>query len=94
MLRRGTGAFIVRVTGSPYLSLLSFLLFTIPLHLIMPFVVLAARHAPARKGYRPCPPYLCQVGRMTANPFMPASGRLPRVELITLAGQSSGGAGM
>ncbi|RZR81492.1 hypothetical protein BHM03_00007773 [Ensete ventricosum] len=60
----------------------------------MPSVVLAERRAPASKGCRPCPPYLCQVGRMTADPSMPTSGRLPRVESATLAGQSSGSAGM
>ncbi|RRT67930.1 hypothetical protein B296_00008131 [Ensete ventricosum] len=59
----------------------------------MPSVVLATRRAPAGKGCRPCPPYLCQVGCMIADPSMPASGRLPRVGSATLAGQSSGGAG-
>ncbi|RRT42447.1 hypothetical protein B296_00022429 [Ensete ventricosum] len=58
----------------------------------MSFVVFAARRAPAGKGCRPCPPYLCQVGRMTVDPSMPASGRLPRVGSATLAGQLSGGA--
>ncbi|RZR84412.1 hypothetical protein BHM03_00011245 [Ensete ventricosum] len=32
------------------------------------------------------------VDRMTADPSMPASGRLPRVRSITLVGQLSGGA--
>ncbi|RZR91421.1 hypothetical protein BHM03_00019536, partial [Ensete ventricosum] len=59
----------------------------------MPSMVLATRRAPAGKGCRPCPPYLCQVGCMIADPSMPASGRLPRVGSATLAGQSSGGAG-
>ncbi|RWV92928.1 hypothetical protein GW17_00044653, partial [Ensete ventricosum] len=86
LLRRGLGAFIVRVTGYPYLNLLSSLLLTIPLHLTMPSVVLAARCAPAGKGCRPSPPYLCQVGRMTADPSMPALGWLPRVGSTTLAG--------
>ncbi|RRT39050.1 hypothetical protein B296_00041986 [Ensete ventricosum] len=94
LLRRGVGAFIVRVTGSPYLSLLSSLLFIIPLYLIMSSVVLATRRAPAGKGCRSSPSYLCQVGRMIADPSMPASGRLPRVGSATLASQSSGGAGM
>ncbi|RWW23182.1 hypothetical protein GW17_00012575, partial [Ensete ventricosum] len=85
-------AFIVRVTWSPYLNPLSSLLLTIPLHLTIPSVVFVARCAPAGKGCRPCPPYLCQVGRMTADPFMPASGRLPRVGSTTLAGQLSEGA--
>ncbi|RWW11834.1 hypothetical protein GW17_00024532 [Ensete ventricosum] len=40
-------AFIVIVTGYPYLNPLSSLLLTIPLHLIMSSVVLAARRAPA-----------------------------------------------
>ncbi|RZS17620.1 hypothetical protein BHM03_00049787, partial [Ensete ventricosum] len=93
LLRRGAGAFIVRVTGSPYLSPLSSFLLTIPLHLTMPSVVLAARRVPVGKGCRPCPPYLSQVGCITADPSMPASGRLPRVGSATLAGQSSGGAG-
>ncbi|RWW61747.1 hypothetical protein BHE74_00031166 [Ensete ventricosum] len=44
------------------------------------------------KGCRPCPPYPCQVDRMTADPSMPTSGRLPRVGSTTLAGQLSGGA--
>ncbi|RWV78411.1 hypothetical protein GW17_00060628 [Ensete ventricosum] len=79
--------------GSPYLSLLSSLLLTIPLHLIMSSVVLAARRAPAGKGCRPSPPYLCQVDRMIADPSMPASGQLPRVGSATLVGQSSEGAG-
>ncbi|RZR86941.1 hypothetical protein BHM03_00014239 [Ensete ventricosum] len=52
----------------------------------MSSVVLAARRAPAGKGCRPCPAYLCQVGRMTADPSMPASGRLPRVGSAMLAG--------
>ncbi|RZR77324.1 hypothetical protein BHM03_00002364 [Ensete ventricosum] len=43
----------------------------------MPSVVLAARHTPAGKGCRPCPPYLCQVGRTTADSSMPVSDRLP-----------------
>ncbi|RRT82753.1 hypothetical protein B296_00000342 [Ensete ventricosum] len=58
----------------------------------MPSVVLAATRAPAGKGCRPCPLYLCQVSHMIANPSMPASGRLPRVGSATLAGQLSGGA--
>ncbi|RWV77179.1 hypothetical protein GW17_00062036 [Ensete ventricosum] len=58
----------------------------------MSSMVLAARCASAGKGCRPCPPYLCKVGRMTADPSMPASGRLPRVKSVTLAGQLSGGA--
>ncbi|RWW38162.1 hypothetical protein BHE74_00056629 [Ensete ventricosum] len=58
----------------------------------MSSVVLTALRAPAGKGCRPCPPYLCQDGRMTADPSMPASGRLPRVGSATLAGQLSGGA--
>ncbi|RWW51684.1 hypothetical protein BHE74_00041937 [Ensete ventricosum] len=82
----------MRVTESPYLSPLSFLLLTIPLHLTIPSVVLAARRAPAGKGCRPCPPYLCQVDRMTADPSMLTSGRLPRVGSATLAGQLSEGA--
>ncbi|RRT73341.1 hypothetical protein B296_00006509 [Ensete ventricosum] len=86
------GAFIVIVTRYPYLNPLSSLLLTIPLHLTMSSVVLAARRAPAGKGCRPCPPYLCQVGRMTADPSMPASSRLPRVESAVLAGQLSGDA--
>ncbi|RWW32374.1 hypothetical protein GW17_00002956 [Ensete ventricosum] len=60
----------------------------------MPSVVLAARSAPTGKGCRPCPSYLCQVGRMTADPSMPASGQLPRVGSATLAGKLSGGARM
>ncbi|RRT73375.1 hypothetical protein B296_00004438 [Ensete ventricosum] len=48
----------------------------------MSSVVLVARRVPAGKGCRPCPPYLCQVGRMTADPSMPASGWLPPRELI------------
>ncbi|RRT33668.1 hypothetical protein B296_00037555, partial [Ensete ventricosum] len=91
LLRRGAGAFIVIVTGYPYLNLLSSLLLTIQLHLTMSSVVLAARRAPAGKGCRPCPPYLCQVGRMTTDPSMPALGRLRRVGLTTLAGQLFGG---
>ncbi|RWW67834.1 hypothetical protein BHE74_00024679 [Ensete ventricosum] len=43
-------AFIVRVTGSPYLNPLSSLLLTILLHLTMPSVVLAARHAPVARA--------------------------------------------
>ncbi|RRT67126.1 hypothetical protein B296_00004264 [Ensete ventricosum] len=58
----------------------------------MPSVALAARRTPAGKGCRPCPPYLCQVGRITADPSMPASGRLPHVGSATLAGQLSEGA--
>ncbi|RRT84844.1 hypothetical protein B296_00006054 [Ensete ventricosum] len=58
----------------------------------MSFVVLATRRAPASKGCRHCPPYLCQVDRMITDPSMPASGRLPRVGSTTLAGQLSGGA--
>ncbi|RRT63746.1 hypothetical protein B296_00029276 [Ensete ventricosum] len=58
----------------------------------MSSVVLAVRRAPEGKGYRPCPPYLCQISRMTADPSMPASGRLPRVGSATLAGQLFGGA--
>ncbi|RWV84493.1 hypothetical protein GW17_00053789 [Ensete ventricosum] len=92
LLRRGARAFIVRVTGYPYLNLLSSLLLTIPLHLTMSSVVLATRRAPASKGCRHCPPYLCQVDRMITDPSMPASGRLPRVGSTTLAGQLSGGA--
>ncbi|RWW53131.1 hypothetical protein BHE74_00040404, partial [Ensete ventricosum] len=46
-LRRGAGAFIATVTGYPYLNPLSSLLLTIPLHLTMSSVVLAARRAPA-----------------------------------------------
>ncbi|RZS11452.1 hypothetical protein BHM03_00042784 [Ensete ventricosum] len=57
----------------------------------MSSVVLATRHAPAGKGCRPCPPYLCQVGRMTADPSMPTSGRFPRVGSTMLADQLSGG---
>ncbi|RZS26968.1 hypothetical protein BHM03_00060392 [Ensete ventricosum] len=49
-LRRGAGAFITTVTGYPYLNLLSSLLLTIPLHLTMSSVVLAARRAPAADG--------------------------------------------
>ncbi|RWW01692.1 hypothetical protein GW17_00035257 [Ensete ventricosum] len=79
----------LRVTRSPYLSHLSSLLLTIPPHLTMPSVVLAARRVPTDKGCRPCPPYLCQVDRMTADPSMPASGRLPRVGSATLTGQLS-----
>ncbi|RWW13483.1 hypothetical protein GW17_00022792 [Ensete ventricosum] len=45
LLRRGAGAFIATVTGYPYLNPLSSLLLTIPLHLTMSSVVLAARHA-------------------------------------------------
>ncbi|RRT50747.1 hypothetical protein B296_00013490 [Ensete ventricosum] len=41
LLRRGAGAFIVRVTRSPYLSPLYSLLLTIPLYLTMSSVVLA-----------------------------------------------------
>ncbi|RZS10193.1 hypothetical protein BHM03_00041377 [Ensete ventricosum] len=78
--------------GSPYLSSLSSLLLTILLHLTMSSVVLATRRAPAGKGCRTCPPYLCQVGRMIADPSMPASGRLPHVRSAMLAGQLSGGA--
>ncbi|RRT45163.1 hypothetical protein B296_00055312 [Ensete ventricosum] len=52
-------AFIATVTGYPYLNPLSSLLLTIPLHLTTSSVVLAARRAPAAKGCRPCPPYLC-----------------------------------
>ncbi|RRT56220.1 hypothetical protein B296_00043010 [Ensete ventricosum] len=78
--------------GSPYLSSLSSLLLTILLHLTMSSVVLATRRAPAGKGCRACPPYLCQVGRMIADPSMPASGRLPHVRSAMLAGQLSGGA--
>ncbi|RRT38161.1 hypothetical protein B296_00052853 [Ensete ventricosum] len=37
------GAFIATITGYPYLNLLSSLLLTIPLHLTMPSMVLAAR---------------------------------------------------
>ncbi|RRT84843.1 hypothetical protein B296_00006051 [Ensete ventricosum] len=59
----------------------------------MSSVVLAARRAPAGKGCRPCPAYLCHVGRMTADPSMPASGRLPRVGSAMLAGQLSGARG-
>ncbi|RWW65452.1 hypothetical protein BHE74_00027246 [Ensete ventricosum] len=44
------------------------------------------------QGCRPCPPYLCQVGRMTADPSMPMSSRLPCVESTTLVAQLSGGA--
>ncbi|RZR94400.1 hypothetical protein BHM03_00023088 [Ensete ventricosum] len=77
LLHRGPGAFIVTITEYPYLNPLSSLLLTIPLHLTMSSVVLAARRAPAGKGCRHCPPYLCQVGSMTANPFMSTSGRLP-----------------
>ncbi|RWW14885.1 hypothetical protein GW17_00021310 [Ensete ventricosum] len=55
----GAEAFIATVTGYPYLNPLSSLLLTIPLHLTMPSVVLAARRAPAAEGCRPCPPYLC-----------------------------------
>ncbi|RWW37265.1 hypothetical protein BHE74_00057661, partial [Ensete ventricosum] len=50
LLRRGAGAFIVIVTGYPYLKLLSSLLLTIPLHLTTLSVVLAARRAPAAGG--------------------------------------------
>ncbi|RRT31620.1 hypothetical protein B296_00049595, partial [Ensete ventricosum] len=57
----------------------------------MSSVVLAARYAPAGKGCRPCPLYLCQVGRMTADPSMPVSGRLPHVESVTLVSQLSEG---
>ncbi|RWW01649.1 hypothetical protein GW17_00035295 [Ensete ventricosum] len=81
----------VTVTGYPYLNPLFSLLLTISLHLTMSSVVLTALRAPAGKGCRPCPPYLCQDGRMTADPSMPASGRLPRVGSATLAGQLSGG---
>ncbi|RZS11897.1 hypothetical protein BHM03_00043274 [Ensete ventricosum] len=59
----------------------------------MSSVVLAARCASAGNGCQPCPPYLCQVGRMTADTPMTASGRLPRVGSTTLAGQLSGGTG-
>ncbi|RWW02097.1 hypothetical protein GW17_00034828 [Ensete ventricosum] len=51
----------------------------------MSSVVLAARRTPAGKGCRPCPPYLCQVGRMTDDSSMPVSDRLPRVGSATLA---------
>ncbi|RWV82381.1 hypothetical protein GW17_00056121, partial [Ensete ventricosum] len=47
LLRRGVGAFIATVTGYSYLNPLSSLLFTIPLHLAMSSVVLAARRASA-----------------------------------------------
>ncbi|RRT35909.1 hypothetical protein B296_00054186, partial [Ensete ventricosum] len=60
----------------------------------MSSVVFAARRSPASKGCRPCLPYLYQVGCMTADPSMPASGRLPRVGSATLADQLSGGARM
>ncbi|RRT70775.1 hypothetical protein B296_00007185 [Ensete ventricosum] len=77
LLRRGAGAFIVNVIGHSYLISLLPLLLTIPLLLTMLSVVLAARHAPAGKGCRPCPSYLCQVGRTTADSSMPVSDRLP-----------------
>ncbi|RWW49661.1 hypothetical protein BHE74_00044142, partial [Ensete ventricosum] len=59
LLHGGAGAFIATVTGYPYLNPLSSLLLTIPLHLTMPSVVIAARRAPVVEGCRPCPPYLC-----------------------------------
>ncbi|RRT55215.1 hypothetical protein B296_00014966 [Ensete ventricosum] len=92
LLRRGAGAFIVTVTRYSYLNHLSSLLLTIPLYLTLPSVVLAARRAPVGKGCRPCPPYLCQVDRMIADPFMSVSDRLSRVGSTTLAGQLSGSA--
>ncbi|RZR98824.1 hypothetical protein BHM03_00028280 [Ensete ventricosum] len=58
----------------------------------MPSVVLAARHAPVAEGCQSCPPYLCKVGRTTADPSLPVSGRLPCVESAMLAGQLSKGA--
>ncbi|RWV82810.1 hypothetical protein GW17_00055654, partial [Ensete ventricosum] len=39
-----------------------------------------------KKGCRHCPPYLCQVGSMIADPSMSASGRLPHVGSTTLTG--------
>ncbi|RRT34529.1 hypothetical protein B296_00048762 [Ensete ventricosum] len=59
LLRRGAWAFIITVTGYPYLNLVSSLLLTISLHLITSSVVLAARRATAAEGCRSCPLYLC-----------------------------------
>ncbi|RZS24954.1 hypothetical protein BHM03_00058091, partial [Ensete ventricosum] len=68
-------AFIAIVTGYPHMKPLFSLLLTIPLHLVTPSVVLAARRAPAAEGCRPShltcvrsavrsltPPCLCQAG--------------------------------
>ncbi|RWV89041.1 hypothetical protein GW17_00048831 [Ensete ventricosum] len=56
----------------------------------MSSVVLTARRAPAGKGCRPCPAYLCQVGRMTADPSMPVSGRLPPTSSVVCSQQYYG----
>ncbi|RWW71154.1 hypothetical protein BHE74_00021113 [Ensete ventricosum] len=92
LLRRGVGAFIMNTIGHSYLISLLPLLLTVPLLLTIPSVVLATRRAPAGKGCRPCPPYLCQVGHTTADSSMPVSDRLPRVGSAMSAGQVSEGA--
>ncbi|RWW33509.1 hypothetical protein GW17_00001763, partial [Ensete ventricosum] len=91
LLRRGARAFIVSVIGHSYLISLLPLLLTIPSFLTMSSVVLTARRAPAGNGCQPCPSYLCYVSRMTADPFMPVSDRLPRVGSTTSTGQLSEG---
>ncbi|RWW76488.1 hypothetical protein BHE74_00015421 [Ensete ventricosum] len=40
---------------------------------------------PTAMAYRPCPPYLCYIDRMIANPSMPVSGQLHCVGSATLA---------
>ncbi|RZS27183.1 hypothetical protein BHM03_00060616 [Ensete ventricosum] len=47
LLRRGAGAFIIIVTGRPYLMPLSSLLLITLLHLTTPSMVLAIRRAPS-----------------------------------------------
>ncbi|RWW36633.1 hypothetical protein BHE74_00058330, partial [Ensete ventricosum] len=42
---------------------------------------------------RPCPPYLCQVGRTTTDPSVLVSGRLQHIGSATSAGLLSKGAG-
>ncbi|RWV81998.1 hypothetical protein GW17_00056537, partial [Ensete ventricosum] len=72
-LQEGAWAFIVMVTGHPYLRSLLRMLLTMPSYFVVASVVLAVRCA-AGEG-RSCPPYLCQVSRMTTDPPMLVSDR-------------------
>ncbi|RZR80556.1 hypothetical protein BHM03_00006621 [Ensete ventricosum] len=77
-LRRGAGAFIVMVTGHPYLRSLLCLLLTMSSYFIIASVVLLVRCAACllplgKVGLAPS--YLRLVGRMTADPPMLVSGQ-------------------
>ncbi|RWW49306.1 hypothetical protein BHE74_00044567 [Ensete ventricosum] len=74
LLRGGAGAFIVTVTGYPYLNPLTSLLLIVPLLLTMPSVVLAARRASAA---------LCAVEGQVHN-FLYRCRRHPQLPLPLL----------